>query len=57
MCEPQPPFDALLRRAAENPSVTAISFVFEERQRRQRERDAWLKVVGRTFACNASKPT
>ena len=44
MFERQPLFDALLLPAIENPSVTAITFVLDERQRPQWERDVWPKV-------------
>ena len=40
MFERQPLFDALLRPAIENPSVTAITFVLDERQR-----TAWARSV------------
>ena len=41
----QPLFDALLLPAIENPSVTAITFVLDERQRPRWERDIWPKVT------------
>lgn len=41
----QPLFDALLRPAIENPSVTSTSFVLDERQRASWDRDVWPKVV------------
>lgn len=45
MFERQPLFDALLRPAIENSSVTGISFVLDERQRARWDRDVWPKVV------------
>ena len=44
MFERQPLFDALLLPAIENASVTAITFVLDERQRPKWERDVWPKV-------------
>ncbi len=45
MFERQPLFDALLLPAIENSSVTAITFVLDERQRPQWEGDVWPKVT------------
>ena len=45
MFERQPLFDALLLPAIENPSVTAITFVLDERQRPKWEREVWPKVL------------
>lgn len=44
MFERQPLFDALLLPAIENPSVTAITFVLDERQRSKWDRDVRPKV-------------
>ena len=41
----QPLFDALLLPAIENPSVTAVTFVLDERQRPKWERDVLPKVA------------
>ena len=46
MFERQPLFDALLRPAIENPAVTAVTFVLDERQRERWDRDVWPKVGG-----------
>ena len=45
MFERQSLFDALLLPAIENPSVTAVTFVLDERQRPKWEREVWPKVV------------
>jgi len=51
MFERQPLFDALLRPAIENPSVTAISFVLDERQR-----PAWMRdVQPKVAACGGTR--
>lgn len=50
MFERQTLFDALLRPAIENPSVTAITFVLDEGQRPKWERDVWPKIL----ACNGA---
>ncbi|MCY4026059.1 MAG: hypothetical protein OXH75_07055 [Acidobacteria bacterium] len=41
----QPLFDALLRPAIDNPAVTAVTFVLDERQRDKWERDVRPKVA------------
>ena len=45
MFKPQPLFDTLILPAIENPLVTSIAFVLDERQRPQWKSDVWPKVV------------
>lgn len=45
MFRPQALFDALLLPAIENPAVTSITFVLDERQRTQWDREVWPKVI------------
>ena len=56
MFERQPLFDALLRPAIENPAVTAVTFVLDERQREQWDRDVWPKVVASGAAGKVAPP-
>ena len=45
MFKPQPLFDTLLLPAIENPRVTSIAFVLDERQKPLWDTDVWPKVV------------
>jgi len=56
MFERQPLFDALLLPAIENPSVSAITFVLDQRQRPQWERDVWPKVLACGGAAKVAEP-
>ena len=56
MFERQPLFDALLLPAIQNPSVTAITFVLDERQRPKWERDVWPKVSACGGAGKVAQP-
>ena len=56
MFERQPLFDALLRPAIENPSVTAVIFVLDEGQRPRWERDVRPKVSACSEAGKVADP-
>ena len=56
MFERQPLFDALLRPAIENPAVTAVTFVLDERQRPKWERDVRPKVAACSGAVKVPEP-
>lgn len=57
MFRPQPLFDTLLKPAIDNPLVTSISFVLDERQKPQWDRDVWPKVVACTGTKKVQEPT